>query len=621
MKYLITSFMAIMLVGFAHPGLSNNGGKTPPASKKAPVKKSQAPKPASRAKPKADIIKPIEIALPQKPVVKPLTLIDDGISIQEPGVFSPGCYYGENESQSDHAPVIYNDFATWNVAGPISHFMIQPDPQKPSIKFFNHKFFTDDQGNLISPTGGRVGFLGGSEVALFSRSVKSPEVIREELIKALKLADQDQIIKNRRQLIGKVKEILGDLLQEVKAGTEDANQEDKIKVLNQLGEQAIRELNQDDEKIYHATIQLYDAYDRGYSLPTEHYIKRMERVSQKIKDMFKDNSNLTYMVLQEVPKNSDETVAGENIQSLIKEMFKPEDLWVKAIKKVLDDATVDDKGIRHINTDKLESVLGDAIDRVPDGDITAFAEKLANLKKKHLALKEAGDAQALNIEMQIDGLIKLKDQAENLNIDFYQKGKGIRLKTKTGENPKFKKGNFADVALVSRPNAPELTQVAVDLDNRFNAWCSETINSCFVAVHMFYPDPDVELKTRCLDLKNMAVTLYKKGFQNISFAGDFNTYASRIARVCQAILPAPNAVVELHTSQGEKGNSCGSNDGHVGAHNIDIMIKYSFALPPPPKKPFLPSTQMIKASEPKTLMEKIASEPDVKIPRHHHRLQ
>ncbi|HXW52629.1 MAG TPA: hypothetical protein VEL47_00860, partial [Myxococcota bacterium] len=114
---------------------------------------------------------------------KKLEVIEDGISIQEPGIFTEGCYYGKAESLSDHAPVLYGNFGTWNTAGPISHFMIQPDPEKPAAYFFNHKFFTDKEGNLINRSGGKIGFLGSSEVALFKKGANTPESIRQFIYK------------------------------------------------------------------------------------------------------------------------------------------------------------------------------------------------------------------------------------------------------------------------------------------------------------------------------------------------------------------------------------------------------------------------------------------------------
>lgn len=94
----------------------------------------------------------------------PLTVLDDGESIFEPQVFEAGCYY--NDSLSDHAPVIYGDFATWNIASPANHWRIIPDPSTPEKNFFNHKFFTDSDGNLLDKQGNKVGFKGTSEVIL-----------------------------------------------------------------------------------------------------------------------------------------------------------------------------------------------------------------------------------------------------------------------------------------------------------------------------------------------------------------------------------------------------------------------------------------------------------------------
>ena len=133
-----------------------------------------------------------------------------------------------------------------------------------------------------------------------------------------------------------------------------------------------------------------------------------------------------------------------------------------------------------------------------------------------------------------------------------------------------------DLAIISRSDAPLLTQELADYDNRFVAWCSEISKECFIAVHMPFSDTENELKIRCQDIKNMALNLNNKGYSTLSMAGDFNTPGTRIAKVCENILPIDNSSVEIHTSKGERGNSCGSNQGHVAQKNIDIMIRYNF---------------------------------------------
>lgn len=95
----------------------------------------------------------------------------DGITIFKQGVFYDGCYYGKDESLSDHPPVIYKDLGlgTWNISSPISHYFIT---DKNKVKgFYGHKFFTDDDGNLINREKRIITLPFTTEVALFSQSV------------------------------------------------------------------------------------------------------------------------------------------------------------------------------------------------------------------------------------------------------------------------------------------------------------------------------------------------------------------------------------------------------------------------------------------------------------------
>jgi hypothetical protein len=207
---------------------------------------------------------------------------------------------------------------------------------------------------------------------------------------------------------------------------------------------------------------------------------------------------------------------------------------------------------------------------------------LVALKKKELA----GDKSAAG---EIDKLLSPADQGENLLITFFDESKKGKLVTAVALANKDLKTNYRDdlmpdVAMVSRPSAPALTQAsASDYDNRFVPWCSAETKTCYVSAHMPYTETDDELKVRCKDIRGIALSLKSKGFTTTNIAGDFNTDASRIAKHCQNILPIKGMMVELHTSKGEKGNSCGSNDGHMSEKNIDIMIKYSAFTPRAPK--------------------------------------
>lgn len=96
-----------------------------------------------------------------------MSIVEDGQAVIKNGVYEPGCYYGD--SVSDHAPVIYGSLATWNIASPLSHWVIRPNPEDPSQTFLNHKFFTDDKANLMDKNGKKLGFLSTSEIILLKR--------------------------------------------------------------------------------------------------------------------------------------------------------------------------------------------------------------------------------------------------------------------------------------------------------------------------------------------------------------------------------------------------------------------------------------------------------------------
>lgn len=49
-----------------------------------------------------------------------LPLVYDGTAIMRPNTLGEGCYYGDGESASDHAPVLYGKLGTWNIASPLS---------------------------------------------------------------------------------------------------------------------------------------------------------------------------------------------------------------------------------------------------------------------------------------------------------------------------------------------------------------------------------------------------------------------------------------------------------------------------------------------------------------------
>ena len=312
----------------------------------------------------------------------------------------------------------------------------------------------------------------------------------------------------------------------------------------------------------------------------------MEIVASKIKEFFNNNPNLSYMVFQEMPGYNDKTIAGEKLQDLIRGFFQAEDPWANAVKRVLSEGKLDLAKILHLDTDKLRMVMNEALDRVPEGDTTKLLKNLTALKKNEmLALEKAGAGdkaaalEAKNANQAIEMLLRPKVPEKDLFITFF---KPLRPPAQTKLNTEISKTDYRknmepDVALVARGSAPRLSQETSDYDSRLVPWCSKQTKKCYSAAHMPQPNTDAELKIRCVDLKNFALHLKNKGYDSIAIAGDFNTNASRIAKVCKDILPVPDGNVELHTSAGEKGNSCaGPNKGALSHFNIDIMIKYNF---------------------------------------------
>lgn len=424
------------------------------------------------------------------------TVIEDGFSKQEAGIFRAGCYYGKSESLSDHAPVIYGNFGTWNVASPISHFKIIVDKNKPEEFFFNHKFFANDKGELIDRSGASVGLLTGSEVVLLKQA-NNKEKLRERLH-----GQNSDYDKEASTLTRQIENAYRVLEKDLDGEEDNAEREEKISALKALRDGAIEEIKNKDETSFAKTLEILKATERGYAGVTKAYIDRFGQIITKINEMFQKDKDLKYLVLQEVPSSFDKTIDGEHIQSAITEIFNPQ----------------------KSPTEILRSIF-------------------------HAA------------------------RPTKLSIAFFDAKAGEKLTTKIGAT-NYKKNFLPDVAIVYRDNNSPLTQEAYDSDNRFVSWCRKDDNACFVSAHMPYTVTDDELAMRCEDINNLANTLMSKGYDNINIAGDFNTYASRIAEVCKTQLNLPDANVVLRTVAGEKPNSCSSNSGDLSAYNIDIAITY-----------------------------------------------
>ena len=500
-------------------------------------------------------------------IMAALPVVDDGKSVQEPGVFTDGCYYGKDESQSDHAPVIYDEFGTWNVAGPISHYAVVPNPKEPAIQFFNHKFFTDENGNLINRAGNKIGFLGSSEVVLLQNAYNAKKV-EDMLFRGIgeeRKRDTSQVSK----LIDRAAQ---DLISQVAA--DQTLQPNKVKfteLLKKMQSIAHDEIDNEQETSFPITVELLNAATRrGYALATETYLNRMERVAEKIKAMFETNPNLKYMVLQEVPKADEKSAAGESLQERIQEFFANQDPWHEAIMRVLDKATLNENGQLNIDREKLKTILAEAPERVPGKNVNKTLRNLIYLKRSSLK----GQPTAADKIAEL-----LRDpNAVDLDLMFFKQipGKLGKLVTNIGKTS-YKKNLGPDVAIIYRPQAVAPIQLASDNDNRFVPWCFDDTKTCYVAAHMPFTETPKELVARCKDMRGMAEFLHTKGYDQIRIAGDFNTSASRIARYCENVLKPTDGKVELHTSVGEKGNSCGSNNGHMSSQNIDILIKFDFA--------------------------------------------
>jgi hypothetical protein len=142
----------------------------------------------------------------------------------------------------------------------------------------------------------------------------------------------------------------------------------------------------------------------------------------------------------------------------------------------------------------------------------------------------------------------------------------------------YKKDISPDVALIARDNkSTALIQEFADHDNRMVSWCSIVDKRCYVPTHLPRAANNEEQILRCQDIKNMAVNLRNKKYENITIIGDFNTTVKKLRQSCDDILFIPEGTVTIKTSEGDKANSCGSNQGHVALSNIDILINYDFS--------------------------------------------
>ena len=211
----------------------------------------------------------ITVFTASKVIYSSLPVIYDGVSIQEPGVFNKKCFY--EESLSDHAPVLYKNFGTWNIAGPISHFKVQPDPKKPSVYFYNHKFFTDKEGNLLNPQGELAGFLGSSEVILLSNPITA-ESIKERTKNKAEL--KKQIEKGYKILAGLAAKEIAPI------------KNSKLKALDESYQLALSEISNDQENKYTQTLGFLEAVRRSHPQVTFSYIDRMQKVASKIFRIF-----------------------------------------------------------------------------------------------------------------------------------------------------------------------------------------------------------------------------------------------------------------------------------------------------------------------------------------------
>lgn len=244
-------------------------------------------------------------------IAQPIAVVEDGIPIHERGVFYDGCYYGKDESLSDHGPVFYGDFGTWNVGSPISHYKIIVDKEKPATYFFNHKFFTDEEGNLIDREKKRIGFLGSSEVVLLNKIITN-----EEIKKRLSNNREKETALLKKQLDAAVKKIQATI------NDDDDDAKEKLTQLETSLSLAQKELDDFNEVKYTHTIDLLKNNTKGYYLITNSYIERITEVINKIKEFFKKNSDLNYMVIEEIPASFEKTMGNETIHSLLKDLIE-----------------------------------------------------------------------------------------------------------------------------------------------------------------------------------------------------------------------------------------------------------------------------------------------------------
>ncbi|HXW52928.1 MAG TPA: hypothetical protein VEL47_02355 [Myxococcota bacterium] len=193
-----------------------------------------------------------------------------------------------------------------------------------------------------------------------------------------------------------------------------------------------------------------------------------------------------------------------------------------------------------------------------------LAEKIKELFAKH---------QLIEMPIQEIPFYNLKDENDALFIDYFRAQLAPNLKLLRPQKPKTgKKTATPDVALVVLANSPN-PRVAktVDGDLRFQSYCSDALKDCIVSAHMPFSNDDDALRAHCEQIEKFVSDLYQQGFDKVDIAGDLNTSADEIKRVCTSWKINPPTIT---TTANGRSSCAGGNSGNLVAQTIDLLLEF-----------------------------------------------
>jgi hypothetical protein len=136
--------------------------------------------------------------------------------------------------------------------------------------------------------------------------------------------------------------------------------------------------------------------------------------------------------------------------------------------------------------------------------------------------------------------------------------------------------NFADnnkspdVALIAKAGS-RLNAQSADFKNRMQPYCDDFSKSCVVSAHFSQPNTDDALMALCQSIDSLASELHNHGYKQVTFIGDFNVTAQRLAKICTRWEKRP----QLKTTPGA-GSSCSDNSGAITPKNIDLLLEFNY---------------------------------------------